>query len=565
MGSMAPGGNTALSGDLYSALLWQLALLAGLVLLICVVVLVRRGRSVPELVVEPRGRRVLRISLGALWVVDGLLQAQPAMPASFVQTTLAPALEAAPDWLFALVDPFSRLWLQHPVAADAVTVWIQMGLGIAVLIGGTGRVARAALIASGAWAGFVWIVGEALGGLTDPHASWLTGAPGSALLYVAASLVLLLPVASWQSGSAGRWLRRTVGATFVLGALLQALPRSGYWSPTGLFNLFSDAAVSGVPGAAAGLIQSVATAAPPHAALANAVLVGVLAAIGLALIVDVFPRGMVVAAAVISFLGWWFGQGFGVFGGTATDPNSGIVTLLMLVASWPWPQAAVAPASASDSGEPASAWPRVAAGALAVGCLLVLPAVAGVGLLGPQTAQAAVGDSGGVIETPAEPAPDFDLLDQDGRTLRMTDLRGTLTVVVFLDPECFDSCPLIAHQLATAVASLGSDAPSVSILAVDVNPVFNTVADVHTFTIEHGLEDLAGWHFVTGATAQVRDLMAAYGEGISVPNVGMIGHPQSVYLFDRQGEELAVLNDTANDDLVDSYIALITAELRRHL
>ena len=163
------------------------------------------------------------------------------------------------------------------------------------------------------------------------------------------------------------------------------------------------------------------------------------------------------------------------------------------------------------------------------------------------------------------PAPDFTLTDQGGRSVSMRDQRGKLTVVVFLDPECFDSCPLVANQLATAVRSLGDQATSVSILAVDVNPVFNTVQDVRTFTDEHGLTDLAGWHFVTGTTRQVGEVLAAFGEGVTVPRVGMIGHPQTVYLFGRTGEELSVLNDTANDNLTRSYVQLIAAELRRHL
>jgi cytochrome oxidase Cu insertion factor (SCO1/SenC/PrrC family) len=137
--------------------------------------------------------------------------------------------------------------------------------------------------------------------------------------------------------------------------------------------------------------------------------------------------------------------------------------------------------------------------------------------------------------------------------------------VVFLDPECFDSCPLLANQLASAVRALGPDSGSVSILAVDVNPVFNTVPDVATFTREHGLDDLPGWHFATGSTAQVGAVLAAFGEGVSVPDVGMIGHPQTVYLFGRDGSELSVLNDTANDELTDGYVALITGELRSHL
>jgi len=567
MGSMSPGGNTALSADLYAALVGQLIVLlcVALVAIVVALVLRRRGWTATTATPEPPGRRVLRTGLGVLWIVDGLLQAQPAMPASFVQTSLAPALESAPDWLYSVIDPFGRLWLQHPVAADAVTVWIQVGLGVALIVGGAGRVARAVVVASALWAGFVWVVGAVLGGMTDPTASWLDGAPGAALLYVAASLVLLLPTTSWDTGRAQSWLRRAVGATVLLGAVLQALPRSGYWSPTGLFNHFSEVAVSGLPRAAAGPIQALATALPPHAALANATLVAVLAGVGVGLLVDVFPRRMIVTATVLSFLGWWLGQGFGIFGGTATDPNSGVVAILMLVASWPRPALAAAPVQEQVTAPAGAGLGRLAGVALGIGCLLVLPVVAGVGLLGPQTAQAAVGDSGGVTQTSPAPAPDFALVDQDGRALRMVDLRGRLTLVVFLDPVCADSCPLIANQLATAVRSLGADAGSVSVLAVDVNPVFNSVADTRTFTVEHGLDTWSGWHFVTGTSTEVAALLAAYGEGISVPNVGMIGHPQTIYLFSRQGEELAVLNDTANDDLVDSYVALIAAELRRHL
>jgi len=571
MGNMPGSANTALAGDLYAALLWQLLFLVALTAVVSVLLARRRPTtSRAATAAEPRGRRILRLSLGVLWIVDGLLQAQPAMPGSLVQQTITPALESAPDWLYSLVDPFTRVFLQHPVAADAMTVWIQVGLGIAILVGGAGRLARLALVASVVWAAFVWVVGEVLGGLTDPTASWLTGAPGAASLYVVAAALLLLPWSSWETGKAPRLARGAVGLTLLAGAVLQALPRAGYWSPTGLFNVFSDVAMSGVPAPAAAPVQWLATAIPAHADLANAILVATLGILGVGLLVDAFRRQISVAAGVLCLLGWWFGQGFGVFGGAATDPNTSVVLILLLVAGWPRSVASEAvpeetasvPIEAAD--RPDSRWP-VAAGVLAVACVLVLPVVAGVGLLGSQTAQAAVGDSGGLVETAPSPAPDFTLTDQGGRSVSMRDQRGKLTVVVFLDPECFDSCPLVANQLATAVRSLGDQSASVAIVAVDVNPVFNTVQDVRTFTDEHGLADLPGWHFVTGTTGQVGAVLAAFGEGVTVPRVGMIGHPQNVYLFGRSGAELSVLNDTANDNLTQSYVQLITAELRRRL
>lgn len=64
-------------------------------------------RSQTESEVEPPARRFLRIGLGLLWVVDALLQAQPAMPAGFVGHTLTPGISTSPGWLVDLVHPFA--------------------------------------------------------------------------------------------------------------------------------------------------------------------------------------------------------------------------------------------------------------------------------------------------------------------------------------------------------------------------------------------------------------------------------------------------------------------------
>ena len=571
MGSLPVTGNTALSGDLYTALTFQIILLLAITALAIGIRLPRTlfKRSLEPPTVEPTGRRILRIALGVLWIVDGLLQAQPAMPDSFIQVTIVPKLDTVPDWLFNAVDPFTRTWLQHPIAADTVTVWIQVGLGIAVLVGGTGPLARIALLGSASWAIFVWVIGELLGGLTDPAASWLSGAPGAALLYAAVSVVLLLPTRWWQHDGAACLVRRIVGVALVAGAALQALPNSRYWTPTGFFHVFSEVATSGVPGPVGAPAQWLAEVVPPHATLANAALVVLLLVSGSGLLLNIFPRSASVVAFVLCLGSWWFGQGFGIFGGTGTDPNSGVILMLLLIAGWPRPDPAVVLHDATTrSADATTAGPtrlRLVGAALSVGCLVVLPLLSGFTFMRPVTAQAAEGDSGGIVATRPESAPDFTLTDQNGRRLAMRDLRGKLTLVVFLDPECFDSCPIMANQLATAVRSLGPRGSSVAILAVDVNPVFNAVQDVRTFTDEHGLADLPSWHFVTGSISDVGTVLSDFGQGVTVPLVGMIGHPQTIFLFGADGRELSALNDSANDDLTASYTQLIASELQRHL
>ena len=113
---------------------------------------------------EPPARRFLRIAFGLLWIVDGVLQAQPRMPAAFVNTTIEPGVLVGPGWFGALVGPLARAWTRHPVAADAATVWIQLGLGLLLLLGGRGLLARAALWGTVLWSLIVWVFGEAFGG-----------------------------------------------------------------------------------------------------------------------------------------------------------------------------------------------------------------------------------------------------------------------------------------------------------------------------------------------------------------------------------------------------------------
>lgn len=568
-----PAGNSALANDLYGTLTWQLVLLVTASAVIGWLLWARRSpaRGSGDLPTEPRGRRILRISLGVLWVVDGLLQAQPQMPSSFVSVTIAPRLVATPEWLQALVTPFTRLWLQHPVGADTVTVWIQVGLGLAIIVGGTGRVARLVLLASCGWAAFVWVVGELLGGLTEADSSWLTGAPGSALLYVVAAVLLMLPLAMWRTGVAARWARLLVGVCLLVGAGLQALPRTGFWGPGGLSGALSDTAAMGVPEPLAVPVRWLAGAVPSVAVLANGALVLVLVVLGSGLLVGRWTRTVSAATAVLTLLSWWFGQGFGIFGGTGTDPDTGMMLLVLLAAGWPWPSAPVTESSAlipELKPQPVARWRpvlRIGAVAVAVGTLLVLPLAASFMLLGPQTAQAAVGDSGGVVRTDPVAMPQLTLTDQTGRSLSTQQLRGKLVVVAFLDPECYDTCPLIANQLRAAVGGLGADSDAVAVYAIDVNPYFNSIEDVRTFTHEHGLDDMTQWHFVTGSNAAVGAALSAFGQGVSVPPVGMIGHPQAVYLFGRGGEELAVLNDTGNEELTQSYAQLIESELRHFL
>ncbi|MDA8330110.1 MAG: hypothetical protein M0027_02665 [Candidatus Dormibacteraeota bacterium] len=287
---------------------------------------------------EPRpiipARIFLRCLLGSLWVLDGLLQAQPSMPAGFPGGILAPVAVGQPVWLQALLHWEIRLWQVHPVHLAAATVLIQVGIGLAILTGGDTRIGRVGLWSSVVWGVLVWILGEAAGGLLGPGASLLSGSPGSVLAYVAAAALLLAPVELWQSGKARRIIEVGVGTTFLIGALLQTLPSEGFWTPAGLRTLFAPMAAVPQPAFLSGPITALARLVATDPLLWNSVFIFAMLGIGVGLCLIGGSRGLTIVALVWTAFAWWFGQDFGMFGtGVATDPNlAPLMAVLLLTA-----------------------------------------------------------------------------------------------------------------------------------------------------------------------------------------------------------------------------------------
>ena len=294
---------------------------------------------------EPVGRRVLRIGIGVLWIVDGLLQAQPAMPAWLPPRVIAPAAGGSPGWVQHMVHWGTQIWSGDPVEAAAGAVWIQLGVGIWLVSVSSPRWSRLAGLVSAGWGLVVWVFGEAFGGIFGPSASWLTGAPGAVLFYCVAGGLLALPVRYWQDPRLGRRILQAAGALLLAGAVLQAWPGRGFWQGT-----MPGAANARVPGPLASAIGSMAQMSQPaalhnlvgwfaalvaaHGFAVNLVAVVMLAAAGAGLLTgrrDII--GPVVGATIgFCLADWVLVQDFGVFGGLGTDPNSMLPQAVLLTA-----------------------------------------------------------------------------------------------------------------------------------------------------------------------------------------------------------------------------------------
>jgi hypothetical protein len=282
-----------------------------------------------------RSRLLLRRGLGILWIVDGLLQAQPAMANHFAKAVIIPAAKGQPLWLSQLIHLEARLWQAHPLDLAAATVLIQLGIGVAILAGGDSRLGRLGLWFSIGWSLLVWAGAEGLGGVLSVGATEISGAPGAALFYAIAAGLLLSPRRYWISTAIPAWIRRGTGGLLLLGALLEALPAERLWTGSGLSSTFSEMAHMSQPGWLAAPISFLARLGHVHPIPLNGALIVIMVILGVGLLSGRAPRAWTAATLIWLAATWWLGQDLGGLGtGTATDPNLSPLVGLLLVASW---------------------------------------------------------------------------------------------------------------------------------------------------------------------------------------------------------------------------------------
>jgi len=135
---------------------------------------------------EPAGRQLLAISFGNLWLLDGILQAQPKMAIGLPSQVIEPTAASSPAWVQQVVNWAGTTWSYHPMQAGAAAVWIQIGLGVWLLAAPRGAMSRLAGLVSIGWGLIVWVFGEGFGspaatvaGAAGPSAA-TAGLPGVA-------------------------------------------------------------------------------------------------------------------------------------------------------------------------------------------------------------------------------------------------------------------------------------------------------------------------------------------------------------------------------------------------
>jgi cytochrome oxidase Cu insertion factor (SCO1/SenC/PrrC family) len=509
---------------------------------------------------EHPARRLLRVSFGLLWIIDGLLQAQKDMPIGLPTSVVDPAAAGAPAWVKDVVSFGTDVWVRHPVSAAASVVWIQIGVGLLLLLAPRGRASRLAGAVSIGWGLVVWVFGEAFGGVLSPGQTWIVGFPGSSLLYVLAGVAVALPASAWTGRKLGRWFLRAAGVFYLGMALLEAWPGRGFWrggATGGLSSMIPSMAQTPQPGVLTSVLRWTGSLDTAHGWAINLGVVLFLVAAGTALLLArgrllVWTVGVV---SVASLAVWVIGEDLGVLGGVGTDPNSMIPEVLLLLAGWlAATRDAVArtdPAAAPDTEATPALAGRTASRIAAVAMTLGAFAVVLVGAV--PMASASVNDSTSTILTEAlngspelinGAAPGFDLTDQSGRAVSLRDFRGRAVAMTFLDPVCTNDCPLIAQEFRDADDSLSrAERARTAFVAIVANPVYRSQAVMTAFDDQEDLAGIPNWYYLTGSVDQLQKVWAAYGVEVKTIDAGsMVAHSDTAVVINPRGRVRAVIN-----------------------
>jgi nitrite reductase (NO-forming) len=145
----------------------------------------------------PRGWHVdwwasIRIAFGVIWLIDGLLEWQPADFHNFLQLITAMS-QGQPTPLAAVISAGQAVVAINPILANGLLAALETAVGLSLI---TNTLSRWALRISVLLAALIWVFGQGLGMVFLAGATDIQSGP----LYVLVSLMLIraLPAASYR-------------------------------------------------------------------------------------------------------------------------------------------------------------------------------------------------------------------------------------------------------------------------------------------------------------------------------------------------------------------------------
>jgi protein SCO1/2 len=146
-----------------------------------------------------------------------------------------------------------------------------------------------------------------------------------------------------------------------------------------------------------------------------------------------------------------------------------------------------------------------------------------------------------------DPVPATALIDQDGRSLALTDFRGTTLAVSFIYTRCPlpQFCPLIDRRYGEVQKLAANDAAlagRVKLVSISFDPAFDRAEVLRAHAVKVGADPKV-WRFATADAAIVDRLAAEFGVNVIREKDGTITHNLRTVVIDPSGRVVSIVDN----------------------
>ncbi|HSY51023.1 MAG TPA: SCO family protein [Thermoanaerobaculia bacterium] len=160
------------------------------------------------------------------------------------------------------------------------------------------------------------------------------------------------------------------------------------------------------------------------------------------------------------------------------------------------------------------------------------------------------------------PIPEARLVNETGKPVRMSEMKGQVVVYDFIFTHCSGTCPMMTATMRRLTAKIPKNAP-VRFVSISVDPIRDTPQVLHDYAA-YARND-PRWTFLTGDRKTIVDLSVkgfklAAGDATGTPDESVL-HSVKFAVADKQG----VIRDyyaATNDDAV-AHVTGVVKELLR--
>jgi len=163
-----------------------------------------------------------------------------------------------------------------------------------------------------------------------------------------------------------------------------------------------------------------------------------------------------------------------------------------------------------------------------------------------------------VVETPRAIA-DAEFTDEEGRAVRLHDLRGKVAFVLFGFTNCADVCPLTMERLGQLRDSGGLNSADVAYVMISVDGERDTPAVMKEFLARYPDEFVGLTAAPNRVTPVAEQFSAAFFKGAHVAHGTYdVAHSPQIFVLDAAGNLRAELFGASIESMTAVALALLT-------